>query len=402
LASWEGIQKRRKEYYATFVAREGRRVAVFRVMDLRWFYVSFEAVLIPMYLRIGVWGSRARKVRAAYFFFRYTLIGSLLRLVAVRYRQRTRGTTDRRRLSEGCRHRDRGTQRRRWRAFFASLAVKVPMVPVHIWLPEAHVEAPTGGSVILAGVLLKMGTYGMMRRLRPLFVEATVYFTPRVYTRAVGAIVYTSRTAIRQTDMKRIVAYASVAHMNMTLVGLFSRTEAGVEGALRQMLSHGLVAGALFRVIGVLYDRHHTRRVAYYGGRAQAMPRFALVFRFFTRANIALPGTSAFVGEFRIMVGIGQTNTRVRRRSATGMVLGGAYSLWLYNRIVYGNRKVLYVGEERRDLDRRERRRFRPLGGRTRRLGRAPCRRLDRVRGSCMGRVEHMRRVSSRGVGTGG
>jgi NADH-quinone oxidoreductase subunit M len=284
------------------------------------------------------------------------------------------------------------TQRVRWRGFFISLAVKVPMVPVHIWLPEAHVEAPTGGSVILAGVLLKLGTYGMMRRLIGRYPMATVYFTPRVYVMSVVAIVYTSRTAIRQTDRKRIVAYASVAHMNMTLVGLFSMTEQGVEGALFQMLSHGLVASALFMVIGVLYDRYHTRRVTYYGGVAQTMPRFAGVFLFFTIANIALPGTSSFVGERMILLGIVQTNTRVTRRSATGMVLGGAYSLWLYNRVAYGNLKTLYIGEHMSDLDRREWMMFLPLRVRTLWLGRYPSCVLDMVHVSCVSRIEHVRR----------
>jgi NADH:ubiquinone oxidoreductase subunit 4 (subunit M) len=221
-----------------------------------------------------------------------------------------------------------------------------------------------------------------------------VYFTPRVYRRAVVAVVYTSRTAIRQSDRKRIIAYASVAHMNLTLVGLFSRTTQGVEGALLQMISHGLVAGALFMVIGVLYDRYHTRRVRYYGGVAHTMPRFARVFRVFTLANIALPGTSAFVGEFLIMVGIMQTNPRVAVRSSTGMVLGGAYSLWLYNRVTYGNLKTRYIGEHRTDRTRRELRMFAPLRVRTVRLGIYPSRILDSVHVACASRIEQVRRGS--------
>jgi len=400
LASMEGIQKQKREYYALFVAMEGRILGVFMVTDLLWFYVMFEAVLIPMYRRIGIWGSRSRKVRAAYFFFRYTLVGSVRMLVGILRLNSRYGTTDIVNLKYRCNTSvERGgleasTQKRRWRAFFASLAVKVPMVPVHIWLPEAHVEAPTGGSVILAGVLLKLGTYGMMRRLRGRFPMASVYFTPRVYMRSVVAIVYTSRTAIRQTDRKRIVAYASVAHMNMTLVGLFSLTEQGVEGALFQMLSHGLVAGALFLIIGVLYDRYHTRRVTYYGGVAQTMPRFAFVFLFFTMANIALPGTSSFVGERMILLGIIQTNTLVTVRSATGMVLGGAYSLWLYNRVAYGNLKRLYIGEDMSDLNRREAMTFLPLRRRTLYLGRYPSTVLDMVHASCVSRVEHVRMAS--------
>jgi len=397
MASMEGIQKQKREYYALFVGMEGRILGVFLVTDVLWFYVMFEAVLIPMYRRIGVWGSRARKVRAAYFLFRYTLVGSVRMLLGILYLNSRYGTTDMVSLQYWCSTSlergglEAGVQKRRWRAFFASLAVKVPMVPVHIWLPEAHVEAPTGGSVILAGVLLKLGTYGMMRRLRGRFPMASIYFTPRVYVMAVVAIVYTSRTAIRQTDRKRIVAYASVAHMNMTLVGLFSMTEQGVEGALFQMLSHGLVAGALFLIIGVLYDRYHTRRVMYYGGVAQTMPRFAFVFLFFTMANIALPGTSSFVGERMILLGIVQTNTLVTARSATSMVLGGAYSLWLYNRVAYGNLKRLYIGEEMSDLSRREAMMFLPLRRRTLFLGRYPSFVLDMVHTSCVSRVEHVR-----------
>jgi NADH-quinone oxidoreductase subunit M len=400
LASREGIKKQTREYYAAFVAMEGRILGVFLVTDVLWFYVRFEAVLIPMYRRIGVWGSRARKVRAAYFFFRYTLVGSVRMLLGILYLNNRYGTTDIVSLKYRCNAGvergglEAGTQQRRWRAFFASLAVKVPMVPVHIWLPEAHVEAPTGGSVILAGVLLKLGTYGMMRRLRERFPMGSVYYTPRVYMLGVVAIIYTSRTAIRQTDRKRIVAYASVAHMNMTLVGLFSRTEQGVEGALFQMLSHGLVAGALFMVIGVLYDRYHTRRVMYYGGVAHTMPRFAVVFLFFTMANIALPGTSSFVGERMILFGIAQTNTFVTVRSATGMVLGGAYSLWLYNRVAYGNLKTMYIGEEINDLNRREGLMFRPLVRRTLFLGRYPSCVLEMMHTSCVSRVEHVRRYS--------
>jgi NADH-quinone oxidoreductase subunit M len=399
LASIEGIQKQKREYYAAFVGMEGRILGVFRVRDVLWFYVRFEAVLIPMYRRIGTWGSRARKVRAAYFFMRYTLIGSVRMLVGILYLNNRYGTTDLISLQQRCSidsveslALEVNTQRRRWRAFFASLAVKVPIVPVHIWLPEARVEAPTGGSVILAGVLLKLGTYGMIRRLRGRFPLASVYFSPRIYTMGVVAIIYTSRTAIRQTDRKRIVAYASVAHINRTLVGLFSLTEQGVEGALFQMISHGLVASSLFMVIGVLYDRYHTRMVMYYGGVTQTMPRFSIVFLFFTIANIALPGTSSFVGEIRILFGIIQTNTFVTFRSATGIVLGGAYSLWLYNRVAYGNLKTIYIGEHMSDLNRREALIFLPLRRRTLLFGRYPSFVLDRVHPSCVSIIEHVRR----------
>lgn len=393
-ASREGIQKKEGEYYGGFVRREGRVRAVFVVTDVRWFYVAFEAVLIPMYRRIGVWGTRERKVRAGYRFFRYTMGGSVRMLVGVRYRRQRYGTTDMERRKRRRKEVEEETGRRRWRGFFRAMAVKVPMVPVHIWLPEAHVEAPTGGSVMLAGILLKRGTYGMRRRLRGRRTEASIYYTPRVYARAVVGRVYPARTARRQTDRKRIVAYASVSHMNMTLVGRFSMTVPGVEGAVRQMVSHGLVAGGRFMAIGVRYDRYHTRRVMYYGGVAQTMPRYARVRRRLTRGNIGLPGTSGFVGEWRILIGIVKTNRRVTRRSRRGMVLGAAYSLWRYNRVAYGNLKRRYRGvgtEEMKDLDRREGRMFVPVIRGMVRLGRKPGRVLDVIHVSCVGRVENRR-----------
>jgi len=388
-----GIQKQEKRYYGLFLRLEACVNTVFLATDVLTFYIFFEAVLIPMFLIIGLYGSRVRKIRAAYFFFRYTLVGSVLMLLAILYLYRSLGTRDMAVLALTMDHIPQGIQHWLWLACFASFAVKVPMLPVHIWLPEAHVEAPTAGSVILAGILLKLGTYGMMRVLIGFFPGSSVYFLPRVYTRCVMAIVYTSRTAIRQTDMKRIIAYASVAHMNMTLVGLFSMTPQGVEGALLQMLSHGLVSGALFMCVGVIYDRHHTRLVSYYGGLAQTMPIYVFIFRFFTMANIALPGTSSFVGEFMILVGIFQSNTRVAFLSATGMVLGGAYSLWLFNRVAYGNVKTQYVGVSV-DVNRRERRMFRPLMGRTLRMGVRPGVFLDSIHVSCANLIEHARAFS--------
>ena len=330
-------------YFGCFLALEGLVNAVFVVTNLLAFYVAFELVLVPMFFLIGVWGSRQRKVRAAYFFFLYTLAGSLMMLRAIGLLYREMGTLDMRLLTQMQGTLTESQEQWIWLAFFVSFAVKVPMVPVHIWLPEAHVEAPTAGSVILAGILLKLGTYGLLRVSLPLFPVATAFFTPRVYTLAVIAVIYTSLTAIRQTDMKRIIAYASVAHMNVTLLGLFSLTVEGIEGAILQILSHGLVAGALFFCVGVLYDRHHTRLVQYYGGVATTMPVFATVFRFFTMANIALPGTSSFVGEFRILLGVFEVNTFAALGGCTGMVLGGAYSLWLYNRVAYGNLKNSYL-----------------------------------------------------------
>ena len=358
LASWEAIKTNIKEYMIAFLLLESFVIAVFCLLDLILFYVFFEAVLIPMFIIIGVYGSRERKIRAAYMFFLYTLLGSVLMLLAILWIYFHAGTTDYQILLTT--EFDEEVQKFLWLAFFASFASKVPMVPVHIWLPEAHVEAPTAGSVILAGILLKLGTYGFLRFSMPLFPYATNYFTPLVYTFACIAIVYTSLTAIRQTDLKRIIAYSSVAHMNLVMVGLFTLNAQGIEGAILQQLSHGLVSGALFLCIGVIYDRHHTRLIKYYGGLAHTMPLYVIIFLFFTMANIALPGTSSFVGEFLILAGSFQSNTTVCFLAATGMVLGGCYSLWLFNRAAYGNIKVQYI-HKFGDINRREFATFLPL-----------------------------------------
>ena len=299
LASWTGIKTNLKEYLISFLVMESFLIGVFCVLDLLIFYILFESVLIPMFLIIGVWGSRERKIRASYFFFLYTLVGSVLMLLGVLYVYYVVGTTNYEVLST-CSF-TLIEQKFLWLAFFASFATKVPMMPMHIWLPEAHVEAPTAGSVILAGVLLKLGTYGLMRFSLPLFPEASLFFTPLVYTMAAVAVIYTSLTAIRQTDLKRIIAYTSVAHMNLVIIALFSFNVIGLEGALLQSLSHGFVASALFLIIGVIYDRHHTRMVKYYSGLVHVMPIFSIIFLVFTMANIALPGTSSFVGEILIL-----------------------------------------------------------------------------------------------------
>jgi proton-translocating NADH-quinone oxidoreductase chain M len=358
LASWEDIKTNIKEYMIAVLLLESFVIAVFCLLDLILFYVFFEAVLIPMFIIIGVYGSRERKIRAAYMFFLYTLLGSVLMLLAILWIYFHAGTTDYQILLTT--EFDEDVQKFLWLAFFASFASKVPMVPVHIWLPEAHVEAPTAGSVILAGILLKLGTYGFLRFSMPLFPYATNYFTPLVYTFACIAIVYTSLTAIRQTDLKRIIAYSSVAHMNLVMVGLFTLNSQGIEGAILQQLSHGLVSGALFLCIGVIYDRHHTRLIKYYGGLAHTMPLYIMIFLFFTMANIALPGTSSFVGEFLILAGSFQANTTVCFLAATGMVLGGCYSLWLFNRVAYGNIKIQYINQFG-DMNRREFATFLPL-----------------------------------------
>jgi len=341
LSSWNSIKFNLKEYLISFLIMEFFLIGVFCVLDLLLFYVLFESVLIPMYLIIGIWGSRERKIRAAYFFFLYTLLGSVLMLIGILYIHYQIGTTDYETLLTVLL--TTKEQKLLWISFFASFATKVPMVPMHIWLPEAHVEAPTAGSVILAGVLLKLGTYGLIRFSFPLFPEASFYFTPLVFSVAVIGVIYTSFTAIRQTDFKRIIAYTSVAHMNLVIVGMFCFNHISLEGALLQSISHGFVASALFLIIGIVYERHHTRMVKYYGGLVHVMPIYIFIFLFFTMANIGLPGTGSFIGEFLILIGAYQLNTTITFFSATGMVLGGCYSLWLFNRIAYGNLKSQYL-----------------------------------------------------------
>jgi len=341
LASWNSITKSYKEYVIAFLVMESFLILVFCVRDLLLFYIFFESVLIPMFIIIGVWGSRERKVRASYMFFLYTLLGSVLMLLSILYIYFTVGTTDYETLLAF--DFTFNEQRFIWLAFFASFASKVPMLPVHIWLPEAHVEAPTAGSVVLAGILLKLGTYGFLRFSLPLLPEASLYFTPFIFALSILGVIYASLTAIRQTDLKRIIAYTSVAHMNLVMIGLFSFNIVGLEGAILQSLSHGFVSSALFLIIGVVYDRHHTRMVKYYSGLVHTMPLFTIIFLIFTMANIALPGTSSFVGEFLILSGAFKVSTSATFFGATGMVLGGGYSLWLFNRMVYGNLKIQYL-----------------------------------------------------------
>lgn len=358
LASWNSIQTDLKKYFMAFLIMEFFLIGVFCILDLLLFYIFFESVLIPMYLIVGVWGSRERKIRAAYFFFLYTLLGSVLMLLSILYIYYQVGTTDYEVLLSFVF--SPTEQKIIWLSFFMSFATKVPMVPVHLWLPEAHVEAPTAGSVILAGVLLKLGTYGFIRFSFPLLPEACFYFTPFVYALSAAGIVYASFTAIRQTDFKRIIAYTSVAHMNLVMVGLFSFNVIGIEGAILQSLSHGFVASALFLIIGVVYDRHHTRMVKYYGGLVHTMPLYVMIFLFFTMANIGLPGTGSFVGEFLILIGSFKTNTTIAFISATGMIIGGCYSLFLFNRVAYGNLKTQYF-KHYLDINKREFLIFLPL-----------------------------------------
>ena len=358
LISWTSVKVYIKEFLIAFLILEFFLIGVFSILDLLLFYIFFESVLIPMYLIVGIWGSRERKIRAAYFFFLYTLLGSVLMLLSILYIYYQAGSTDYEILLTFAF--SKIEQKFLWFSFFSSFATKVPMVPVHLWLPEAHVEAPTAGSVILAGVLLKLGTYGFLRFSFPLFPEASFYFAPIVYFLAIIGIVYTSFTAIRQTDFKRIIAYTSVAHMNLVMVGLFSFNTIGLEGAILQSLSHGFVASALFIIIGVVYERHHTRMVKYYGGLVHVMPLYTFIFLFFTMSNIGLPGTGSFVGEFLILAGSFKTNTSATFISATSMIIGGCYSLWLFNRISYGNLKIQYL-KDYIDINKREMFIFLPL-----------------------------------------
>jgi len=358
LISWKSIEFNLKEYFLAFLIMEFFLIGVFSILDLLLFYIFFESVLIPMFLIIGIWGSRERKIRAAFFFFLYTLLGSVFMLLSILYIYFQIGTTEYEVLLSFSF--SKIEQKILWLTFFFSFASKIPMLPVHLWLPEAHVEAPTAGSVILAGVLLKLGTYGFIRFSLPLFPEACFYFSPFVYSLSAIGIIYTSFTAIRQTDFKRIIAYTSIAHMNLVMLGIFSFNIIGIEGALLQSLSHGFVASALFLIIGVVYDRHHSRMVKYYGGLVHVMPLYIFIFLFFTMANIGLPGTSSFVGEFLILTGSFKVNTTITFLGATGMILGGCYSLWLFNRIAYGNLKTQYF-KQFLDINKRESLIFLPL-----------------------------------------
>jgi NADH-quinone oxidoreductase subunit M len=333
LASWESIENRLKEYFVAFLVLEAMVIGVFAALDLFLFYVFFEAGLIPMFLIIGIWGGK-RRIYAAFKFFLYTLLGSLLMLVAMIAMFWDAGTTDIVRLLA---HKfSPSLQFWLFLAFFASFAVKMPMWPVHTWLPDAHVEAPTAGSVILAGVLLKLGGYGFIRFSLPMFPDASAYFAPLIYSLSVIAIIYTSLVALMQDDMKKLIAYSSVAHMGFVTMGLFTMTPQGIQGAMFVMISHGLVSGALFLCVGVIYDRMHTRDIAAYGGLVERMPMYAVAFLVFTMANVGLPGTSAFVGEFLALAGAFRANPWVAFFATTGVILSAAYALWLYRRVVFG------------------------------------------------------------------
>jgi NADH-quinone oxidoreductase subunit M len=357
LASWEAISTRVKEYMIAFLIMETMMIGVFCALDFVVFYLFFEGGLIPMFLIIGIWGGE-RRIYATFKFFLYTLLGSVLMLLAILAMYLEAGTTDIPTLmATGF---DPAWQHWLWLAFFASFAVKIPMWPVHTWLPDAHVEAPTAGSVILAGVLLKIGGYGFLRFSIPMLPEATEYFTPLVFALSVIAIVYTSLVALMQEDMKKLIAYSSVAHMGFVTIGIFTLTKQGIEGGIMVMLSHGLVSAALFLIVGVIYDRVHTREIARYGGLVHRMPMYAAVFMVIALANVGLPGTSGFVGEFLVLVGVFQVDTWVAFFATIGIVLSAAYTLWLYRRVIYGQLEKAEL-KDILDLNRREIAIFAPL-----------------------------------------
>jgi NADH-quinone oxidoreductase subunit M len=342
LASWRSIQSRVPEYMAVFMLMETLMLGVFTAQDLFLFYVFFEGGLIPMYLIIGIWGG-VERIKASYKFFLYTFLGSVLMLIAMIYMVGTAGTTSIPALMAY----DFPVEAQKWLwlAFLASFAVKLPMWPVHTWLPDAHVQAPTAGSVILAGVLLKLGGYGFIRFSLPMFPEASYIFIPFIFALSGIAVVYTSLVALVQRDMKKLIAYSSVAHMAFVTFGLFAFNRAGLEGAMIVMLSHGLVSGALFLCVGVIYDRMHTREIAMYGGLSNNMPGYALLFMLFTMASVGLPGTSGFVGEFLSLLGTYRASTWGAIAGTTGIILGAAYMLFLYWRIAFGTARTAEAAE---------------------------------------------------------
>ncbi len=377
IASCWDVKTRVKEYMIAFLILETLMLGVFMALDLVLFYVFFEAGLIPMFLIIGIWGGNER-IYASFKFFLYTFLGSVLMLVAMVAMFSDAGTTDIVALlthdfgSESFNllgiHVVGGMQTLMWLAFFASFAVKMPMWPVHTWLPDAHVQAPTAGSVVLAAILLKMGGYGFLRFSLPMFPVGTDVMAPLVLWMSAIAIVYTSLVALVQEDMKKLIAYSSVAHMGFVTMGIFSVNQQGIDGAIFQMISHGFISGALFLCVGVIYDRMHTRDIDAYGGLVNRMPAYALIFMFFTMANVGLPGTSGFVGEFLTLVGVFQVNTWVALVATTGVILSAGYALWLYRRVVMGD----LIKESLRsitDMTRRERAIFAPLVAMTLLLG---------------------------------
>ncbi len=333
IASWKSVTLRVREYMMAFLFLETLMIGTFSALDLVLFYLFFEGGLIPMFLIIGVWGG-PRRVYASFKFFLYTLLGSVLMLLAIMALYWNAGTTDIPTLMHTAV--PRNLQTWAWLAFFASFAVKMPMWPVHTWLPDAHVEAPTAGSVVLAAILLKMGGYGFLRFSLPMFPLASHDFAPLIYTLSVVAIIYTSLVALMQEDIKKLIAYSSVAHMGFVTMGIFAGTVQGVAGGVFQMVSHGIVSGALFLCVGVVYDRLHTREISAYGGLVNRMPLYAFVFLVFTMANVGLPGTSGFVGEFLTLLGTFKVSVKTATFATLGVILSAAYALWLYRKVVFG------------------------------------------------------------------
>ncbi len=357
LASWKTITDRVVEYMIAFLVLETLVIGVFTSLDLFLFYIFFEGTLVPMFLIIGIWGG-ANRIYASYKFLLYTLLGSVLMLLAMLWMAQDAGTTSIPALKEHVF--DARYQPLLWLAFFASFAVKMPMWPVHTWLPDAHVQAPTAGSVILAGILLKLGGYGFILFNIPMFPLASQMFAPLVFALSVIAIVYTSLVAFRQTDIKKLIAYSSVAHMGFVTMGIFAGNDTGVQGAVFQMLSHGLISGALFLCVGVVYDRMHTREIAFYGGLTNRMPWFAAIFLMFTMANVGLPGTSGFIGEILTMTGVYQVSTWAAFVAASGVILSAIYALTLYRNVMFGeivNPALKTIA----DIDKRELALFVPL-----------------------------------------
>lgn len=346
----QAINKQLKYYMIAFLVLESLMIGVFCALDLVLFYLFFEGTLIPMFLIIGIWGGKNR-IYASFKFFLYTFLGSVLMLIAMMVMYFQGGTTSIPDLAQFAF--SSNVQTWLWLAFFVSFAVKMPMWPVHTWLPDAHVQAPTAGSVILAGILLKMGGYGFLRFSLPMFPDASVDFAPLVFGLSLIAIVYTSLVALVQTDIKKLIAYSSVAHMGFVTMGIFTFNKQGVEGAIFQMISHGIVSGALFLCVGVIYDRMHTREIEHYQGLANRMPLYATVFMVFTMANIGLPGTSGFVGEFLSLMGAFKANVWVGFIATTSVILSAAYALWLYKRIIFGKLEYDRL-KDIMDLDRRE------------------------------------------------
>ncbi|MCB1372905.1 MAG: NADH-quinone oxidoreductase subunit M [Rhodobacteraceae bacterium] len=395
-ASWH-VETRVKEYMIAFLMLETLMLGVFCALDLVLFYIFFEGGLIPMFLIIGIWGGKER-IYASFKFFLYTFLGSVLMLVAMIAMYMQAGTTDIPKLMDFAFSSETmsvlgitvvgGAQTLMFLAFFASFAVKMPMWPVHTWLPDAHVQAPTAGSVVLAAILLKMGGYGFLRFSLPMFPVGSEVMQDFIFTLSVIAIVYTSLVAMMQEDMKKLIAYSSVAHMGFVTMGIFALNRQGIDGAIFQMLSHGFISGALFLIVGVIYDRMHTREIAAYGGLVVRMPVFALIFMLFTMGNVGLPGTSGFVGEFLTLAGVYQVNTWVAFFAATGVIFSAGYALWLYRRVVFGD-LIKESLKTIRDMSRREKLLFAPLVAFTLLLGVYPAVVLDVIGPSVAALIDH-------------